>query len=398
MWVILGILFLSSTLRSEVTRPSSRILHTETPEFQQIRAEGFDALYNMDYTLARSRFARLRQILPQHPSGYLYAATATWVELLNSRRRLQTGIYKGQSFFVESKEKVDLRTDEVFRAAIAQAICTADSALQRNPHDPEALYYKGAAHGLLACYEGTITRSFISALRHGSKSVSIHRQVIEIDPGFTDAYLTIGTYDYVVGNLPFFVKILAAIGGFHGSRDRGLEELKKVADHGLYANDDARVVLITFYARENRFSEALKLLEILTEKYPRNDLFRLERAGTLAGLGRRSESYSLYDQLLHENPASRMSDLIHFQYGETLAADGRSGEAIEQYRMIVRDSGSSQEMITRAHLRTGQLLDLQHRRDEAMNEYRAVLSRENVFNLHDQAKKCLEKPYNGQDR
>ena len=133
MWVILGILFLSSTLRSEVTRPSSRILHTETPEFQQIRAEGFDALYNMDYTLARSRFARLRQILPQHPSGYLYAATATWVELLNSRRRLQTGIYKGQSFFVESKEKVDLRTDEVFRAAIAQAICTADSALPPPP-------------------------------------------------------------------------------------------------------------------------------------------------------------------------------------------------------------------------------------------------------------------------
>ncbi|KAF0250150.1 MAG: hypothetical protein FD167_451 [bacterium] len=384
-----------SNTKATVTNNTSpnRVVNSENTEYQKLRMDGFNALYNMDYKSAQAKFTQMAQILPEHPAGHFYLATNYWLELLNSSRRLQTNLYSGESFYVDTKDKVDEKVDKEFRRLLAISLEKAESNIKKNPKDVESIYYQGAAHGLMASYEATVTRSFFSALRHGSKSVDLHRQVIELNPNYIDAYLTIGAYDYIAGSLPFAVKILATIGGIRGSKERGLEELNLVTEKGLYAQDDARVLLITLYGRENKNVEILNLLETLSNKYPQNYLFKIERANTLVKLNRATESYQLFEELLKDKNAQKTADLIHYQYAEAFANQGRNSDALREFQKIKNISGSSPELVTRAYLRAGQMLDLLTKRSEATLEYQTVLKRENVFDSHEQAKKYLQKPY-----
>jgi tetratricopeptide (TPR) repeat protein len=373
---------------------SSRIVLSETDEFRRLRLDGFEAVYNMDYDHARVKFEQMAKMLPDHPAGNFYLATNLWLSMLNSSRRLQANLYNNDSsFYSDSKDKVDEKEDQEFRRLVNDAIELADAALKKNAKDTEALYYLGAAHGLLASYEGTVTRAFLSALRNGAKSVEIHKKVVEMEPDYTDAYLTIGAYDYIVGSLPTPVKLLIAIGGVHGSRNRGLEELQAVSERGLYAKDDARVLLITLFAREKRYDDELKLLETLSAKYPRNYIFRIERAATLIKLDRSKESNQIFEELLKDKTAQTVADQAHFQYGEALLAQNQPAEALKHFQAISALENASTELVTRAHLRAGQILDLLSRRNEAIGEYQTVLKRDNVFDSHEQAKKYLQKPY-----
>ncbi|MBI4852041.1 MAG: DUF3808 domain-containing protein [Acidobacteria bacterium] len=384
---------LSNTKTNVNNSSSNRIINSESAEYQRLRREGFNALYNMDYKGAQTKFTQMTQMLPQHPAGHFYLATNYWLELLESTRRLQANLYSGESFYADTKDKVDEKVDKEFRQLLNTSLEKAESNVKKNPKDVESIYYQGAAHGLLASYEATVSRAFFSALKHGSKSVDLHRKVIELDPNYIDAYLTIGAYDYIVGSLPFAVKVLAAIGGFRGSKDRGLEELNLVTQKGFYAQDDARVLLLALYNRENKNAEVLGLLETLSNKYPNNYLFKIERANTLVKLNRATESYQLFEELLKDKKAQKMADLIHYQYGEAFSSQGRNSEALAEFQKIKNLNNSSPELVTRAYLRAGQMLDLLAKRGEAKLEYQTVLNRENVFDSHDQAKKYLQKPY-----
>lgn len=370
-----------------------RIITLENDEFRKERAAGFNALYNMDYQTARSHFARLAQVSPEHPAGYFYLATNYWLELLNSTRRLQSNLYNSDSFYAETQDKVDARIDREFKGLADAALKRAENAVKVNSRDPEAIYYQGAIHGLIASYEATVTRSFLSALRNGNKAMDLHKKVVEIEPTFWDAYLTIGTYDYIVGSLPLPVKVIAAIGGFRGSRNRGLEELHLVTERGKYASDDARVVLLALYGREKRYDDILKTLDSLSGKYPQNYLFKIERANALVKLGRSKESNAIFEELLKSKEATKVNDLVQFQYGDVLVKQGRKDEALKHFLAVTSISDAHPQLVTRAHLRIGQLYDQLSRRQEAVTEYQQVLQRENVFDSHDQAKKYIKKPY-----
>ncbi|HEX2270903.1 MAG TPA: hypothetical protein VHH35_15270, partial [Pyrinomonadaceae bacterium] len=45
-----------------------------------LRAEGYEALYNLDYEGARKRFREMIQLAPDHPSGSQCFAASLWVE------------------------------------------------------------------------------------------------------------------------------------------------------------------------------------------------------------------------------------------------------------------------------------------------------------------------------
>jgi tetratricopeptide (TPR) repeat protein len=398
MVCILVLTFAFNTAAQNLTNTNSanlpnRTATSEVSEYNKIRLIGFDALYNMDYSTARAKFTQMTELSPENPAGHFYLATNYWLELLNSSRRLQANLYSGDSFYAETEEKVDEKVDKEFRRLVQVALQKTETQLKSNPKDIEALYYKGAAHGLLASYEATVTRSFFSALRNGSKSVDIHRKLVEVSPNYFDAYLTIGMYDYVVGSLPLTAKVIGTIFGFRGSRERGLGELNLVSKRGIYAADDAKVLLVALYAREKKYSEMINLLDTLADKYPQNYLFKVEKAVTLVKLNRAKESFQLFEELLKNKNAQKIADLVHYQYAEALTNQGNNSEALEHLQMVKTVNVASKELVTRAYLRAGQVLDLMSKRSEAVSEYQAVLKRENVFDSHDKAKKYFNKPY-----
>lgn len=386
----------------------------ERARFEELRTKGFEALYNLDYETARADFKEIERLFPEHPAGPQFQAALLWSKTLNESRRLKSSLYGSDEFYEGSEDKVDERVVEEFRDYTRRARLLAEARLKRDPKDIEALYFLGATEGLKAAFEAGVQRSFMSALRDGSRSVDRHRDVIQLDPDFHDAELTIGLYDYVVGSLPLPVKILASMTGARGSRKRGLETLARVASDGRWAKDDAKALLIVLYKREKRFMDALALARELGDKYPRNYLFRLEAADALSqqaateryagraneATAHEREAFAIFDALLREKPAkgsavARALDLIHFEYGETLVAAGQFERAAKEFLAATYAPGGEAGLVTQAHLRAAQSLDLSGRRTEALAQYRVVLQRPDVYDSQAQAKRGLRQPYDG---
>ena len=381
-------------------------VEVDRARFDRARAEGFEALYNLDYETARARFKELSRLYPDHPAGPQFLAASLWLETLNATRRLQSGLYNNESFYAKTEDKVDPKIVAQFKEWTRTAKLLAEARLRKNPKDAEALYFLGATQGLKAAFAGAVERSFVSALRSGSDAVDRHRETSKIDPNYHDAELTIGMQDYIVGGLALPYKILAGMTGTRGSKKRGLATLERVAREGQWARDDARVMLIPLYKREKRYADAAAFARELAAKYPKNYLFKLEYAdalvsqaatereqgGAAAAATTEREAFAIFDGLLRDR-ATRQLDLIHFQYGEALFVAGQTERAAREFLAAATVPNAEANFATLARLRAAQSLDLAGRREAALAEYKVVLARPNVYDSLEEARRGLREPY-----
>ncbi|HEX8560096.1 MAG TPA: hypothetical protein VF668_18510 [Pyrinomonadaceae bacterium] len=378
--------------------------------FDAMRGEGFDALYNLDYEGARRRFREMTAAFPDHPAGYQFLAAGLWLRTLNESRRLQASLYNNEGFYKENDDKVDPKVaaefDELTRRT--RELCRA--RLARDPKDADALYYLGAAEGLKAAWGSMVERSFTSAMSNGKDSVSHHRDLLKIDPTYTDAMVTVGMYDYVVGSLPALAKLGATLIGYRGSKKRGLATLEQVAREGRWARDDAKSLLIALLKRERRYRDAYVYASELAAKYPRNYLFKMEAADALvsqaeadratdpaAAKKTEAEAFAVFDSLLAPahgpNAPKAPLDLVRYNYGDALLVAGHAERAAKELTAAAATPGAEASLVTRARLRAAQALDLAGRRDEAVAHYKAVLARPNVYDSHEDARRGLKEPY-----
>lgn len=381
---------------------------------EKLRQAGFDALYNLDYEEARRNFKEMQRQFPDHPAGARYLAASLLLETLNKSRRLSASLYSSDSFYAGSEDKPDPKVVAEFRNLTTQAKTLAEARLKRDKTDAEAMYFLGSEEALRAAFAAALERSFMTALKAGSSAVDIHRQTAKADPSNVDALLTVGLYDYVVGSLPLPVKIMASVGGIHGSKRRVLETLERVSREGTGARDDAKSLLIVLYKREARYKDALKAARSISNAYPRNYLLKMEVADALVALAddektkgdaasaaaHEKEAFEIFDRLLQRENASNFSpslshdlDFVHFNYGEALFTSGQYERAAKEFQLAAAQPKADAGLATMAHLHAARALDLIGKRDEALKEYRLVLARPNVYDSQDQAKRGLKEPY-----
>ncbi|HZB46773.1 MAG TPA: hypothetical protein VE360_16065 [Pyrinomonadaceae bacterium] len=378
--------------------------------FDELRAEGFDALYNLEYEAARRRFREIATAFPTHPAGYELLAASLWLKTLNESRRLQASLYNNEGFYKEKDDKVDPKVQAEFRELTRKTKELCEARLKANPKDADALYYLGAVEGLKAAWGSMVERSFMSAMSNGKDSVNHHRDLLKLDPAYIDAKVTIGMYDYVVGALPPLVKLGATVIGYRGSKKRGIATLEEVARGGRYARDDAKTMLIALLKRERRYREAYNYASELAAKYPRNYLLKMEAADALvsqaeaeratnpeAAKKTEAEAFAVFDSLLAPargpNAPRVPLDLVHYNYGDALLVAGQAERAAKELAAAAAVPGAEASMVTRARLRGAQALDLAGRRDEAVAQYKAVLGRPNVYDSHEDARRGLKEPY-----
>jgi tetratricopeptide (TPR) repeat protein len=247
----------------------------------KLRADGYEALYNLDYESARKRFREMIQLAPDDPAGAQCMAASLWVEQLNESWELKATLYSTKAY-TEGKRKIDSAQVAEFRKWIRRTKTLAEAKLRGNPRDVQALYFLGAAEGLDAAYAAAVERKYRSALSSGSDAVDRHKEVLKLAPDFRDAELTIGLQNYIVGSLPLPLKVIAGTMGVRGSKKRGLETLERVSVEGHWARDLARTLLVDLYKREKRWKDAVATARVLAERYPRNYLFKLQMADALA--------------------------------------------------------------------------------------------------------------------
>jgi tetratricopeptide (TPR) repeat protein len=391
--------------------PTGWLNEKDHAELEALRRSGIEALYNLDYDKAQKDFKEIAQRYPNHPAGHQLLAARVWIKTLYESRRLQGSLYSSESFYSTGDDKVDPKIISEFRALTREAKRLSEAKLKENPNDIEALDFLAATEGLKASFEEAVERRHYAALKDGNDAVNLHRQVLKLDPKYVDAQLTIGLYEYVVGSLPLPIKLVAGVTGFRGSKKRGLSLLEQVAREGRWSKDDAKTLLVLLYTREKRYSDVIKITRELSEKYPRNYLYRLETADALvalAGQKRKAsdpngavlaekEAFATFDELLRDRnvreASARALDLIHFKYGEALATAGLQDRAAREFLATTKVERAEPGLVTMAYLFAGRSFDVAGKREEALAQYRQVLSRPNVYDAHDEAKRGLRQAY-----
>ncbi len=383
----------------------------DNAQLDSLRQSGIEALYNLDYDKAEKDFKEIVRLYPTHPAGPQLLAARVWTKTMYESRRLQSSLFSSQSFYSSGDDKVDPKIIAEFRNLSREAKRLSEVRLKQNPDDVEALDWLAAIQGLKASFEEAVERRHFAALKDGDDAVDHHRQVLKLDPTFIDAGLTVGLYEYVVGSLPLPIKVLAGITGFRGSKKRGLASIERVANEGKWSRDDAKTLLIVLYTREKRYADALLRARELSAKYPRNYLFRLEAADALvsqaeverknknteAAAKAEREAFATFDELLHDrsvrDTVSRALDLVHFKYGEVLLTAGEGERAAKEFLASTKVEHAEPTLVTMAHLYAARAFDLAGKRDEAVSQYKEVLTRPDIYAAHDEAKKGLREPY-----
>jgi tetratricopeptide (TPR) repeat protein len=375
-----------------------RVTHTNPlNQGPEVRA-AYERFYTLDYDGALSRFQKVQQAHPDDPMAVDYVLETVLFHELYNLGLLDTTLYAHDGFLNGKHQVVE---DKAFTAHIeelsGQAIHLAEQQLQKNPKDVDALYARGWSKSLHATYMGLVQRSFISALRLALQARDDNDEVLQLDPDYVDAELVVGVHQYVVGSLPFAIKMLAGLAGIHGNKEKGLAMLRDDGKYGVTTSVEARTALALFLRREAKYREAAEWNDSLKRQYPHNFLFWLESANLQKDAGNAQQAIALYRALLNQSQHAGYFINAHleqawFGLADTLRGQRDAAGSADAFEQALAQPTISPDLKRRAQLGAGMEYDVLGKREQAEAAYRDVLALGESDQASD-ARRYLKEPY-----
>jgi len=357
----------------------------------------FDHFYNMDYDRATQEFEKVVEKRPDDPFAINHLLTAVLMRDLYDTGAMNTGDYANDSFIGRTPRPTDPAIKNRIKDLVRRAEELEEQQLKVDPNNINALYCRGVTRAQFSVYTGLIERAWFSALRNAVGARHDHEHVLELDPQYVDAKLVVGTHNFVVGTLPWSVKVAAAIAGLSGSKEKGLDYLRDVARSDGENAEDAKVVLTLFLRREHQYDEALGYMNELTAKYPRNHLFPTEVANLERAAGRLPEAEAEYRKVWQNGREGKYGTL-HYELaawglGELLRAKKDLSGAASAYELVNQAPNPDPDILQKANLAAGEMYDLLQKRDLAMKRYETVLAGNANTGPADQARRYIKEAY-----
>lgn len=338
----------------------------------------FDHFYNMDYDRATQEFEKILEKRPTDPFAVNHLLTAVLMHDLYDTGAMNTGDYANDSFIGRTPRPTDTKIKDQIKELVRRAEALEEDELNANPKDVDALYCRGVTRAQFSVYTGLVERAWFSALRNALGARHDHERVLELDPNYIDAKMVVGTHNYVIGRLPWSVKVAAAMAGLSGSAEKGLAYLREVAKSDGENSLDAKVVLTLFLRREHQYDEALGYMNDLSTKYPRNYLFLTEVGNLQRAAGRLPEAEAAYRKVWQNGREGKYGSL-HYELaawglGELLRSEKNLAGAAAAYDSVNEAPNPDPDILQKANLAAGQMYDLLNKRDLAMKRYETVLA------------------------
>lgn len=370
---------------------------------QTIDPEAREALYNLDFDVAEEKFEQLTVDDPDNPTYWNLLASSIWLKIVYEQEKMNLDSFSGARIGGrDSGEVVDSGREARLREVLGRAIAAGEAAVEREPNDVDALYALGTAHGTLASFEATIKRAYLKANREAKEARNLHMRVLELDPSYADARLTIGTYDYALGVIPGFVRfLLGFIGVRGGNKEEGIEQLEYAAQLGDRASANAKMVLVVVYNREKEYEKALAYLEDLHSTYPRNFLLELAKASVYERMEEWSRSIEVYRTVVRkvvtgEDDYDRLeAESVQFKIGEASVHSSQNDQALAAFLEVVGSESSSDDLKARSFLWMGKIYDSRQERGDAIAQYNAILLLDCSDDLKRDARMFRKTPFKG---
>jgi hypothetical protein len=392
--VIFCLLSLQATAQGAEVLPSAAANAAEHDP--QVEA-AFGHFYNLEYDRAIQEFEKVLDRHPSDPSAVNHLLTTVLMRELYRMGAMNSGEYANDSFIGDAHRTADPKVTERIKRLVERAEGLEEQQLKENPNNVDALYARGVTRAQFALYTALVERAWFSALRNAVGARHDHERVLELDPHYVDAKLVVGTHNYVMGSLPWSVKVAVALVGLTGTKEKGLEYLREVADSNGENNVDAQVVLSVFLRREHRYDEARVLMHGLAARYPRNYLFLLEEANLLRASGHAPEAVAGYRQVWQNGREGKYGNL-HYELaawglGELLRGQKDYAGAAAAYELVEEAPEPDPETLQKANLAAGEMYDLLQKRDLAMKKYETVLAENGATPPAEKAREHIKEAY-----
>ena len=185
--------------------------------------------------------------------------------------------------------------------------------------------------------------------------------------------------------------------GLGGTKEKGFEYLREVANSSGENSVDAKVVLSLFLRREHRYDEARALMHDLAGRYPKNYLFPLEEANLLRAAGHVQEAAAGYRKVW-QNGREGKYGALHYEMaawglGELLRSQKDYSGAAAAYRNGESAPDPDPETLQKANLAAGEMYDLLQKREFAMKKYQIVLAENGSTRSAEKARKHIREAY-----
>jgi tetratricopeptide (TPR) repeat protein len=392
--LILFLLFASSIVVAQIEAAPETI---HSAPHDALTDAGFDHFYNMEYDKALAEFEKGVEKHPNDCFALNHLLTAVLMRNLYETGDMNTGDYSNDSFIGHAPRPTSQKVKDRIKELVKRAEEVEEEKLKANSKDVDALYCRGVTRAQYAVYTGLVERAWFSALRNAVGARHDHEHVLELDPNYLDAKMVVGTHNYVVGNLPWSVKVAASLAGLSGSKEKGLAYLRDVAGHDVENSVDAKIILTLFLRREHKYDEALGYMQELAAKYPKNHLFPTEVANLERAAGRLDEAEAMYRKVWQNGREGKYGTL-HYEMaawglGELLRSKKELEAAAAAYELVNEAPNPDPDVQQKANLAAGEMYDLLQKRDLALKRYQAVLAGRTDSGQADQARRYIKEAY-----
>ena len=322
----------------------------------------YEYILDARFDQAEAELQRACGVAPREACGVLTSTTTWWRILLDPDSRA---------------------LDQQFTDEAEQAIRATEAWAAREPANPEAHFYAGAAYAARVQWR-VLRDEKLAAARDGKRIKQALERAIALDPGLDDAYFGIGLYQYYADVAPAaakMVRFLLMLPG--GNKTEGMARMQRARAQGTLLQGEADYQLQILYLwYERRADVAVDLLRSLHERYPGNPLFPAQ----LADIQDRYQhditaSLATWRALLAASREGRVNEpglaaaQARLGIARQLEALYQTDHALEQLRaVLVAQPARPAGAMAAAYLALGEGEDRLGHHDAAIAAYRLAIS------------------------
>ncbi len=360
--------------------------------------KGFDHFYNLEYDKAIHEFELAQQAHPGDAYAINHLLAGVIFKELYRIGALDTESFAADNFLTRKlAEPLDLKVQDRVKLLTDQAMALSEARLDKNPNDIDALYARGATRALHATYIGIANKAWFAGLRSAVAARRDNERVLELDPKYVDAKVVVGTHLYIVGSLSWPVKVAASVAGLTGSKQKGLDYLRQgTGSPHMEVATDAKIILALFLRREQKYAEALQVVNGMQNMFPRNFLMAAEYAHLMNAAGHGQEAIAAYRKVVAGCRANIYNqcriEVPAYGLGEAMRGQKDYAGAAEAYELAA-SNGKDSELRQKATLAAGQMYDLMQQRNTALEKYKAVIAENSASDTADLARHYMKQAY-----
>jgi hypothetical protein len=365
-----------------------------------LERRGFEQLYNLDFRPAAETFQELARQEPSSPAGPHYLASLLWWEELTRRGAMAGETFQSGRYWTRTRrEPVAPELQQSFADQVDESLRRSRARLAQNSKDPEALYFAGATESVVSGFEATLNHRYFAAYLAGRRARQHHERLLALDPTAADAYMVPGLFEYTLATLPRSAKFLAFLLGVRGSKEKGIEYLRRTATSGERARWDARLLLTVIDGREKRYQQALEAMKDFETHFPKNPLYPLEQGWIELQRKDWEAARRIFGEVLlrHDRGVANFDrlgrPLILLRLGESALYAGELATAVERFETALADPAGRPEIKAALYLRRGQAWDVRNERERAKADYLATIALNVDRSSLRAARRYLKSPY-----